>query len=202
MDIHKKPVKLNLLWKKNTVILKILRRLGCPMTRYECKLLTLLKPHFDKIGVRLVAITFEEKECQNFLFGGFWQGDLLVDKDRVSYRALGLNKQSALVGLSDLFTSSGRTAMKAAKEANIQGDFKGDGFQLGGTFIVKKGGGVVYEFRQNSSSVFPSIKEIYSIVGGNPDDVEEIAPLECVFHQGSKQKVSTSKDDEWLFNLA
>lgn len=39
-------------------------------------------------------------------------------------------------------------AITRAKEVGIDGNTEGDGFQMGGTVVVRKGGGIVYEFRQ------------------------------------------------------
>ncbi|KAI9296741.1 hypothetical protein K502DRAFT_323660 [Neoconidiobolus thromboides FSU 785] len=182
--MKKNPITLNTLWNNCTVILKVLRRLGCPLCRYESRLLSELKPLFDDLGVKLVAITFDEVGLEDFLSGGFWQWGLYLDKERLTHSALGLTRTSAFTGISDLFTATGRAAIKAAQDKKIAGDFKGDGFQLGGTFVVRSEAGLVYEYRQKTAALYPSIREIYQAAGGDPDDVEEQAPPECIAYQG------------------
>ncbi|KAI9295636.1 hypothetical protein K502DRAFT_364833 [Neoconidiobolus thromboides FSU 785] len=174
------------LWKNNTVILKVLRRFGCPLCRYESRLLSNLKPEFDKLGVRLIGIGFEEVGLQEFIDGKYWEWELFLDTDKTVHKALGLTKMSILVGLSDLLTSASRAAVSAALKLGISGDFNGDGFQLGGTYVVGAGEkGLLYEYKQTGAAIFPSIKSVFKACGGNPDNVEDMAPEECIFYQES-----------------
>ncbi|KAI9296742.1 hypothetical protein K502DRAFT_158414 [Neoconidiobolus thromboides FSU 785] len=182
------PVALNSLWNNCTVILKVLRRLGCPLCRYEARLLSDLKPLFDDLKIKLVAITFDEVGLQEFLNGGYWEWGLYVDKEKLTHCALGLTKQSPSSAIADIFSIQGRAAIKASMGRNIKGNFKGDGFQLGGTFVIKKDAGLVYEYRQSHAALYPSIKEIFKAAGGDPEDVEEQAPPECVLLQDPKDK--------------
>lgn len=73
--------------------------------------------------------------------------------------------------------------MKLVEKLRIPGNFAGDGYQLGGTFVITHKMKMVYEFRQNSADSFPSLKELFYIVGGDPEMIEESAPAECVVKQ-------------------
>lgn len=42
----------------------------------------------------------------------------------------------------------------------IKGDLKGDGFQLGATLLIDKGGEVLYEYRQTSYGDHPSMDDL------------------------------------------
>ncbi|KAJ9074269.1 hypothetical protein DSO57_1007961 [Entomophthora muscae] len=174
------------LWKEHTVILKVLRRFGCPLCRYESRLLSNLKPEFDRLNVRLVGIGFEEVGLQEFLDGKYWEWELFLDTERTVHRALGLTKMSIIAGLADLLTAASRAAVSAANKLGISGDFNGDGFQLGGTYVIGAGSaGLLYEYKQTGAAEYPSMKSIFSAAGGDPDLVEDMAPTECLFYQES-----------------
>ncbi|KAJ9052760.1 hypothetical protein DSO57_1031038 [Entomophthora muscae] len=168
-------------WKKQTVVLKVLRRFGCPLCRYESRLLSELKPEFDAMKIKLIAIGFENVGLEDFLSGGYWDWEILIDNERSVHTALDLKKVPVSTGLKDLMSSATRAAIAAANKAGIQGDLKGDGFQLGGTFVIEKGTGeLLYEFRQVGAGSYTSLKEIYMSCGGDPDEVDEKAPEECI----------------------
>jgi prostamide/prostaglandin F2alpha synthase len=83
------------------------------------------------------------------LDGKYWEWELFLDTDRTVHKALGLVKYGIVAGLADLVTSASRKAVSAALKLGIKGNFDGDGFQLGGTFVVGPGNtGLLYEYRQ------------------------------------------------------
>ncbi|KAJ9080386.1 hypothetical protein DSO57_1025595 [Entomophthora muscae] len=168
-------------WKKQTVVLKVLRRFGCPLCRYESRLLSELKPEFDALDIKLIAIGFENVGLNDFLSGGYWDWEILVDNERNVHTSLDLKKVPVSVGLKDLMSSATRAAIMAATKAGIQGDFKGDGFQLGGTFVVEKATSkLLYAYRQVGAGSYSSLKEVYESCGGDPEEVDEKAPEECI----------------------
>ncbi|KAJ9052106.1 hypothetical protein DSO57_1037481 [Entomophthora muscae] len=173
-----KKIKLNSLWRRQPVVLKVLRRLGCPLCRYETRILSELKPMFDEIGVRLVSITFDHVNLEDFLRGGFWGWEIYVDKDYSVYKALGLSRTSLVRSIMDMMSPSGLAAIMASRD--IPGNFSGDGMQLGATLVVNPGGTIPFLFNQKSAAAFPSIKELVEVVGGDPDVIEETFPPECV----------------------
>ncbi|KAJ9052758.1 hypothetical protein DSO57_1031036 [Entomophthora muscae] len=168
-------------WKKQTVVLKVLRRFGCPLCRYESRLLSELKPEFDALDIKLIAIGFENVGLNDFLSGGYWDWEILVDNERSVHTSLDLKKIPVSAGLKDLMSSATRAAIMAATKAGIQGDLKGDGFQLGGTFVIEKGTSkLLYEYRQVGAGSYSSLKEVYGSCGGDPEEVDEKAPEECI----------------------
>ncbi|KAJ9052756.1 hypothetical protein DSO57_1031034, partial [Entomophthora muscae] len=168
-------------WKKQTVVLKVLRRFGCPLCRYESRLLSELKPEFDALDIKLIAIGFENVGLEDFLSGEYWDWEILVDNERSVHIALDLKKVPVSAGLKDLMSSATRAAIMAATKAGIQGDLKGDGFQLGGTFVIEKETSkILYEYRQLGADSYTSLKEVYESCGGDPEEVDEKAPKECI----------------------
>ncbi|KAJ9054196.1 hypothetical protein DSO57_1017159 [Entomophthora muscae] len=175
------------LWKSKTVLLKVLRRFGCPLCRYESRLLSELKPEFEFLGIRLVAIGFERVGLEDFIAGGFWEWELFIDTERSIYTALNLHKVSVSTGLRNMVSASTLAATAAAHRAGIFGDLRGDDFQLGGTFVVERATGkLLYEYRQKFAASYASIRDIYALCGGDPDEVEEKAPLECLVYRSMR----------------
>lgn len=174
------PIQVSDFWGKQTVILKVLRRFGCALCRYESRLLSELKLEFDELDVRLIAIGCEEIGFDEFLYGGYWDWDLYIDEEHSVYTALGLNRVTVGAALKDTMSITTRIALAAAQAMGIQNDIKGDTQQLGGTFVIQKGTGqMLYEMRQNSASNFCSLKELFEACGGDPDIIDEKAPGEC-----------------------
>ncbi|KAJ9080390.1 hypothetical protein DSO57_1025599 [Entomophthora muscae] len=171
-------------WKKHIVVLKVLRRFGCPLCRYESRLLSELKAEFDALDIKLVAIGFERVGLEDFLAGGFWSWEVLIDCERSVHMALGVKKMSVSEGIQDLMSSSTRAAVSASVMGETYGDLRGDSFQLGGTYVIeKKSGSILYEFRQAGVGHHASLKEIYSSCGGDPEQVEEKSPRECITYR-------------------
>lgn len=174
-------VLLTSLWRSQVVVLKVLRRLGCPLCRYETRLLSELKPEFDALKIKFLAVGFEKVGLYDFLSGCYWDWEVLVDAERAVYLALDLKRMSVSAGLKDLVSSSTLAAIRASNRAGIYGDFQGDGFQLGGTFVVERETGkILYEYRQVGPGSYVSLKEVYERCGGDPDDVDEQAPKQCI----------------------
>lgn len=179
-----KVIQVSEMWNKKTVILKVLRRFGCPLCRYESRLLSELKPDFDDLDVRLIAIGCENIGFDEFLYGGYWNWEIYVDEERSVYTALGLN--SATVGevIKDSVSLATRIALAAAQAIGIQGNVVGNSQQLGGTFIIHKGNGkILYEMKQTSGSDFCSLKELFEVCGGDPEVIDEKAPEECTVYR-------------------
>jgi hypothetical protein len=102
----------------------------------------------EKKGVRLVCLSFEalgeESDTDHsFTKYKFWNGPLYTI-DKAVYQELFGRK-----GLLDNFyglLDMDKQAYERSK--NTPGNLKGDGFQLGGQYVVAKGGKIVLEHKQ------------------------------------------------------
>ena len=153
------------LWETQTVVITLLRRFGCKLCRFGASELSKLKPELEARGVKMVAIGLDEASMEDFIQRGFWAGELYLDTERAVYKGLLLEKKGVLTGMMSLLTGPVQAANRRAgvrsfpiftrfnllsvlHQQNTPGDFSGDGFQLGGTFVIEKGGNVLYEYRQ------------------------------------------------------
>ena len=121
-----------------------------------------LKPAFDSKGVTLLGIGVEKLGYQEFVEGGFFNGELLVDEKKESYNALACHNNNTwrnLWGMSLLFSS---TVVGLGRVASQKGfsfsNMKGDGNQFGGTFVLSpKDGALMYGHYQTADSFEPSM---------------------------------------------
>ena len=146
-----------------------LRRWGCTLCRgYAKKLTTTLLPTLTLNGVRLVAIGFDGPGGEAWLGDAFFASDqLYVDEGRKVYTALGVKRPSALSGFMKLISSSTRAWNNEVRQMGIQGNFEGDGLQLGATFIISPTGQLWMERRQTDYGDHPSPAEIVAVLRAN-----------------------------------
>lgn len=83
--------------------------------------------------------------------GRFWAGELYIDEEKRLYTSLGLERKG-LTSAFGLLSSSVLRAASEARRAGVQGDLKGDGLQLGATYVLDADGVVLAEFKQVSPS--------------------------------------------------
>ncbi|KAI9297729.1 hypothetical protein K502DRAFT_356061 [Neoconidiobolus thromboides FSU 785] len=175
-------IKVKELWKERTVIVKVLRRLGCCLCRQEAKMLSEMQPLFEKHNVGLVAITHEDVDSSVFITSGYWNWDIYMDYERKVYKAAGLHK----VSLSYIFYVLRKRILKSLvgflRDKGIPNTIqKGSIRQLGGTFVINPRGEIIYSFKAKKFGQFPSIKEIYGLIGGDPDEIHDDTPEEYVY---------------------
>jgi hypothetical protein len=117
------------------VVLVFFRRFGCPLCRHGAQKLSLLKQVLDKNNVRLIGIGLEE-DVGNFFGKNMFSGELFIDSSYASHKALQLKRKGIMQG----FGVFDRRAWRAFDLAGgLAYNLKGDGLQLGGTFVVGKG---------------------------------------------------------------
>ncbi|KAJ9087956.1 hypothetical protein DSO57_1027975 [Entomophthora muscae] len=151
----------------------MLRRFGCPLCRYEARVLSNYKSEFDRLNVKMIAIGFDEVGLDEWVKGKFWDGDLYIDPELNIYNHFGLKKMGLARGLLSLFSSDFSKKMKLAEKLGVGGNYtKGNGFIMGGTYLIDKGGKVLFEFKQENALEYPSLKSIIKAAGGNPDIVK------------------------------
>lgn len=149
-NAHKPDETLDLqdLWRDKPCALFFLRRLGCPICRSYIQMVEPFREEMEKKGVRLVCLSFEAlgegSDFDNsFTKYKFWNGPLYTI-DKAVYQELFGRK-----GLLDNFyglLDMDKQAYERSK--NTPGNLKGDGFQLGGQYVVAKGGKIMLEHKQ------------------------------------------------------
>ena len=135
-------------WKEKPAVLFFLRRLGCPICRSYIQMVEPFREEYEKRGVNLVCFSFEafgegSDFDRSFTKYSFWNGPVYTI-DKIVYEELFGRK-----GLLDNFfglLDIDKEAYERSK--STPGNMKGDGFQLGGQFVVAPGGKVLLEHRQ------------------------------------------------------
>ncbi|KAJ9088787.1 hypothetical protein DSO57_1019797 [Entomophthora muscae] len=179
-----KPVLLSSLWKDRAVILKVLPRLGCRLCKYEARSMGDLRMVCNPEQVALAAVCFDDPDLQTFLADGYWDWDIFIDPERQVYKKAQLHRLTKWQYVKDLMVKR-IWAMNSyiLQKFAYTNSLKGDMSQLGGTFVIGQGGKILYQFRPTKLAMYPSIKEIFASLGGDPDDIDEPTPLEHVFTQ-------------------
>lgn len=127
------------LWNEKPCALFFLRRLGCPICRSYIQMVETFREEYERKGVHLVCLSFEafgegSDFDRSFTKYSFWNGPIYTI-DKLVYQELFGRK-----GLLDNFyglLDIDKEAYERSKQT--PGNMKGDGFQLGGQFVVYKG---------------------------------------------------------------
>jgi prostamide/prostaglandin F2alpha synthase len=161
------PVRLGDLWKEQGVLLCMFRRWGCPLCRISAVNISGLKPLLDKHNIRLVGIGIEWLGIDEFISEGFFAGELLVDDETRAYQALNC-KVNSWRNFWGLFAKPIQRLLEMTKAKGYpSGTITGGNFrQLGGTFLMEKGGRTVYRHFQTNESFEPAIEMIVARIPG------------------------------------
>lgn len=136
------------LWADKPCAIFFLRRLGCPICRAYIQMIEKFRAEYEKRGARLVCISFEafgegSDFDRSFTKYSFWNGPVYT-VDKIVYEELFGRK-----GLLDNFFGLLDVDKQAYERSkSVPGNLKGDGFQLGGQFVVAKGGKILLDHRQ------------------------------------------------------
>lgn len=138
------------LWKDKPVVLLFLRRLGCPICRAYIHALAKAKNLFEELGAELVCLSFEaigegSDYDHSFEAGKYWTGPLYTIDKSVYAQLFG--RKGFFDNFYGLFDMD-KKALQSVKDQNIKGNFSGDGFQLGGQFVIDTKGNVLLDHRQ------------------------------------------------------
>lgn len=153
-------------WKDTHCVLFFLRRLGCSVCRAYIKMIEAIRLEYEQKGIRMICISFEglgqgSDEDRSFEKGGYWRGPIyIVEKDVYAQLFGRKGLMNGFFGLLDM----NKEALARAK--NVSGNLKGDGFQLGGQFIVEKGGLVILDHRQKVYGDDASLDTIVKTLDG------------------------------------
>ncbi|KAI9297712.1 hypothetical protein K502DRAFT_282243, partial [Neoconidiobolus thromboides FSU 785] len=161
------------IWKGQTVIIKVLSRLGCCLCKQEAKMMSDMQPLFEEHDVRLIAIAFEDVDLHSFLSLGYWRWDIYLDPERKVYKAAGLTRITRLYQMSCMMSKYFMKILLRLKLKGVPNNLTGDLRQLGGTFVIDPEGRMIYDFRPKKMAHFPSLREIYALIGGDPSDLDE-----------------------------
>jgi prostamide/prostaglandin F2alpha synthase len=141
-------IYLGSLWEDKPCALFFLRRLGCPICRSYIQIIETIRAEYEKRGMRLVCLSFEafgegSDFDRSFTKYSFWNGEIYTI-DMSIYKELFGRK-----GLLDNFyglLDMDKEAYERSK--STPGNLKGDGFQLGGQYVLDKGGKILLEHKQ------------------------------------------------------
>ncbi len=152
------------LWSEKPTILLFLRRLGCMICRTYAAQMEQLRPLIEKKGGQVICMSFEffgegSDEDRSFEKIGFWKGPIYTIDKSVYAELFGRKGlMDGFFGLLDMNKEA------VAKSKHTPGNFKGDGFQLGGQFVVNTEGVVVFEHRQKLFGDDASFEELYDAI--------------------------------------
>jgi len=114
----------------------------------------------------MVAVGLEMLGVDEFVSGKYWTGELYIDLQKEAYKKLGFKRLGFFEAFRTALNKIGRLAMGRAKDKNIKGDMKGDGFQNGGTLIVGAGGkDILLKFIQEHPAEHVSTDVILKTLG-------------------------------------
>ena len=159
-------VPLYTLWEKQPTLFLFFRRLGCALCRSYAKQMDGHRKTLEANGVQVVAMSFEafgegSDSDRSFETGGFWTGPLYVIDKRVYEKLFGRKGlTNNLFGLLDM----DKSAVTTAKTAGIEGNYKGDGFVLGGQILVSQTGEHLFEHKQKRYGDDATLEELFEAI--------------------------------------
>jgi peroxiredoxin len=157
-------VSLEELSRLGPVLLVFLRHLGCPFCREALADVARLRETLSESGVRLVFVHMGgEAYAARLLARHGLAGALRIhDRGRTLYRAFGLRRG----GLGEVLGPSiwWRALRAGVLEGHGFGRKRGDGFQLGGAFLLHQGE-VVRSFRNATAATRPDYLALASGLG-------------------------------------
>lgn len=133
------------LYASQPIVLIFLRRFGCQLCRsYASKLSRDLHPILKKNNVGFVGVGLERLGVEEFQSGNFFSGDLFIDEGKKAYRLLDLPYLGWIRGIMGVFSRSAKAWNDETKKMGVEGNLKGDGFQLGGTYVLGPNDGNIW----------------------------------------------------------
>jgi len=130
-----------------------------------------IKPNLDQLGVPLIVVGNGSKRfAQKFKEGIKFNGEIYLDPESKSFKALGLPRLSAWQAVKRFFFDSKAVKFfKGLKKTYRNADLEGDGQQTGGVFVVGPGIGrpMRYVFREheNDTETFADLDAILEASG-------------------------------------
>merc|ERR1711924_388363 len=114
----------------------------------------------DEKGVQMVGLGLEMVGLEAFQEGKFWAGDLFVENAKQEVHQLLNIKRASILKMFDPGMLIKGHKMQKEYGGNAT---EGDGFVLGGLFIMDKEGKCIFEFRQKNFKKEADINEILKV---------------------------------------
>jgi prostamide/prostaglandin F2alpha synthase len=138
-------VPIRSLYSNQPIVLIFLRRFGCQLCRsYALKLSNELHPILKKNNIGFIGIGLERFGLEEFQIGNYFSGDLYIDQGKKAYQILGLPDLGWFKGITEIFSRSTKAWNDETKKMGVHGNFKGDGFQLGATYVIGPNDGKIW----------------------------------------------------------
>jgi len=153
-------VPLSSLWTNRTIVLAFLRRWGWQMCRAWALDLSSIKAKLDGQDVALVAVGLEEIGVKTFVDGKYFDGELYIDQNLATYKSLGMKRIGMFSVAGQLISKQSRKWLAHANQLGVTGDMKGNGLQQGGTYVIEKGGKVLFKHTQEGFGDHPKLEDI------------------------------------------
>ncbi|KAF6731536.1 Redox-regulatory protein FAM213A [Oryzias melastigma] len=132
---HNKVIKAKSLWDKNGAVVMAVRLPdGCIFVLQEASELSSLKPQLEELGVPLVAVVKENLGSEIQDFRPHFAGDIYIDEEKRFYGPL----QRRMGGLGFIRIGVWQNFIRAWK-SGYQGNMNGEGFILGGVYVIGAG---------------------------------------------------------------
>ncbi len=127
--------------KDKPILVWVMRRFGCPLCRgIAVKLRDQVQPTLEAKGVQMIAVGLEMLGLEEFQKGKFWTGDLVVEKPEQELHKLLNTKKMGMMEALLPHRFYGMIKEGKAMQKDVGGDLEGDGFTLGGAWLLNKDG--------------------------------------------------------------
>ncbi|CAF1121976.1 unnamed protein product [Rotaria sordida] len=168
-------VPIRSLYAIQPIVLIFFRRFGCQLCRsYALKLSNELHSILKKNNIGFIGIGLEKFGLEEFQAGNYFSGDLYIDQGKKAYQILSLPYLGWIKGITTLFTRSTKLWNDETNKMGVQGNLKGDGFQLGATYVVgPKDGKIWLAHPQKDYGDHPSIDSIVKALRDNIPEFRE-----------------------------
>jgi alkyl hydroperoxide reductase subunit AhpC len=164
-------IEFNSVVAKKTVLFVFLRHFGCIICRKSAAELMMIKPHLDRLGVKLVAVsTGTPAQAKAFKEEFKFDGEIYVDEARHLYDDFRCQR-GWIKGVLNPKTQAMNAEARALGYA--QGPIQGDILQLGGAFILKNGN-VMYEHIEKYAGDIADPVDILKRLGASKDTIERV----------------------------
>ncbi len=118
-----------------------------------------ISKYLSRSAIGMSRLDYDDFVQKNYFSGG----KVYIDKKRFTYHVMEYGRKgcSSCWGLCDCSICIGEYK---EKKKGIKGNYKGDGFQLGGTIITDRNGDVIYSYKQRAYNDLANVKGMIAAV--------------------------------------